>query len=97
MLTFDVTTLMAGKNQAALAVCAQTKVIFSFKVDSHNMIFKRRSQIYIKFKISIIRTFFSSAFMDSFHSLELPQFACAITKFSKEQPNYAIATHFRFL
>ena len=31
-VTFDVTTMMAGKNQAALAVCAQTKVIFPFKV-----------------------------------------------------------------
>ena len=30
-VTFDVTTMMAGKNQAALAVCAQTKVIFPFK------------------------------------------------------------------
>ena len=30
-VTFDVTTEMAGKNQAALAVCAQTKVIFPFK------------------------------------------------------------------
>ena len=29
-VTFDVTTMMAGKNQAALAVCAQTKVIFPF-------------------------------------------------------------------
>ena len=28
---FDVTTMMARKNQAALAVCAQTKVIFPFK------------------------------------------------------------------
>ena len=28
---FDVNTMMAGKNQAALAVCAQTKVIFPFK------------------------------------------------------------------
>ena len=30
-VTFDVTTMMAGKNQAALDVCAQTKVIFPFK------------------------------------------------------------------
>ena len=30
-VTFDVMTMMAGKNQAALAVCAQTKVIFPFK------------------------------------------------------------------
>ena len=30
-VTFDVTTMMAGKNQAALEVCAQTKVIFPFK------------------------------------------------------------------
>ena len=30
-VTFDVTMMMAGKNQAALAVCAQTKVIFAFK------------------------------------------------------------------
>ena len=30
-VTFDVTTMMAGKNQAALAVCTQTKVIFPFK------------------------------------------------------------------
>ena len=29
-ITFDVMTMMAGKNQAALAVCAQTKVIFPF-------------------------------------------------------------------
>ena len=29
-VTFDVTTMMAGKNQAALAVCTQTKVIFPF-------------------------------------------------------------------
>ena len=29
-VTFDVTTMMAGKKQAALAVCAQTKVIFPF-------------------------------------------------------------------
>ena len=31
-VTFDITTMMAGKNQAALAVCAQTKVIFPFKL-----------------------------------------------------------------
>ena len=30
-VTFDVTTMMAGKYQAALAVCAQTKVLFPFK------------------------------------------------------------------
>ena len=29
-VAFDVTTMMAGKNQAALAVCAQTKVIFAW-------------------------------------------------------------------
>ena len=29
-VTFDVTTIMAGKNQAALAICAQTKVIVLF-------------------------------------------------------------------
>ena len=32
-VTFDVTAMMAGKNQAALAVCAQTKVIFPFKTN----------------------------------------------------------------
>ena len=31
-VTFYVTTMVAGKNQAALAVCAQTKVIFPFKL-----------------------------------------------------------------
>ena len=31
-VTFDATTMIAGKNQAALAVCAQTKVIFPFKL-----------------------------------------------------------------
>ena len=36
-LTFNVTTMMAGKNQAALAVCAQTIVVFpAFKFDSVN-------------------------------------------------------------
>ena len=25
--------MMAGKNQAAIAVCAQTKVVFPFKID----------------------------------------------------------------
>ena len=30
-VTFDVTMMIAGKNQAALAVCAQTKIVFPFK------------------------------------------------------------------
>ena len=29
-VTFDVTTMMAGKNQAVLAVCAQTILIFPY-------------------------------------------------------------------
>ena len=33
-VTFDVTTMMAGKNQAALAVCTQTKAIFPFNLAS---------------------------------------------------------------
>ena len=35
-VTFDVTTMMAGKNQVALAVCAQTIVIFPFRVFGHH-------------------------------------------------------------
>ena len=47
--TFDVTTMMAGKNQAALAVCAQTKVIFPFKRSKYLQILMENTEYsYIK-------------------------------------------------
>ena len=47
--------MMAGKNQAALAVCAQTKVIFPFN-DTYNVI-DRRFAIFSKLFKILVRNF----------------------------------------
>ena len=45
MIIFDVTTVMAEKNHAALPVCAQTKDVFPFKMTTLNSVYLQKEPL----------------------------------------------------